>query len=159
MIGICRRTLIGAVVLWPLAAGAGRAQQPNVVFAGSELWIESGGKRHHFKIEFADTDERRARGLMYRSSMAADAGMLFDFKREGPVSMWMRNTLIPLDMLFIARDGRIVNIAERTVPLSEATIPSAGPVRAVLELNGGTAHRLGLKPGDRVVHAIFGLPR
>ncbi|HEX6979549.1 MAG TPA: DUF192 domain-containing protein, partial [Alphaproteobacteria bacterium] len=85
----------------------------------------------------------------------ADAGMLFDFKRDQPVSMWMRNTRIPLDMLFIARDGRIVNIAQRTVPFSEATIQSKGAVRAVLELNGGTAQRLGIRPGDTVRHPIF----
>jgi uncharacterized membrane protein (UPF0127 family) len=69
--------------------------------------------------------------------------------------MWMRNTRIPLDMLFIAKDGHIVNIAERTVPFSETTIPSKGPVRAVLELNGGTSARLGIKPGDRVTHPMF----
>jgi hypothetical protein len=81
--------------------------------------------------------------------------MLFDFKTDRPVAMWMRNTRIPLDMLFIARDGRVANIAERAVPFSEQTIPSAGPVRAVLELAGGTASRLGIKPGDRVVHPMF----
>lgn len=113
------------------------------------------GSTHRFTVEFADTAERRAVGLMYRSSMAADHGMLFDFKSDQPVSMWMRNTRIPLDMLFIARDGRIVNIAERAVPFSETTIPSKGPVRAVLELNGGTTARLGIKPGDRVIHAMF----
>ncbi len=131
------------------------AQQPRVAFTTSELSIESGGKQHQFKVEMADNDERRTIGLMYRSTMAPDAGMLFDFKRDQPVSMWMRNTLIPLDMLFISRDGRVVNIAERTVPLSEATISSNGDVRAVLEVNGGTAQRLGLKAGDHVIHPMF----
>ena len=108
-----------------------------------------------FMVEFADTPERRAVGLMHRQSMPADHGMLFDFKTDAPVAMWMRNTRIPLDMLFIARDGRIVNIAERTVPFSETSIPSKGPVRAVLELNGGTSARLGIKPGDHVSHPMF----
>lgn len=132
------------------------AAQPTATFPRSELAIESGGMRHHFVVEIADTDERRTQGLMFRASMPANAGMLFDFKSDQPVSMWMRNTRIPLDMLFVARDGRIVNIAERTVPFSEAIVPSGGVVRAVLELNGGTAARLKIKPGDRVIHPIFG---
>lgn len=113
------------------------------------------GATHRFTVEFADTPDRRAVGLMHRAAMAADHGMLFDFKTDGQVSMWMRNTRIPLDMLFIAKDGHIVNIAERAVPFSETTIPSKGPVRAVLELNGGTCARLGIKPGDRVIHPMF----
>lgn len=121
----------------------------------SPLTITSASGTHRFNVEYADTPERRAVGLMHRAAMAADAGMLFDFKADVVVSMWMRNTRIPLDMLFIARDGRIVNIAERAVPFSETTIPSKGPVRAVLELNGGTAARLGIKPGDRVTHPMF----
>ncbi len=153
MTRIVRLVLVLMMLAAPLAAVL--AQQPRVTFPPSELWIESGGNRHHFKIEMADTDERRTVGLMFRPAMAPDAGMLFDFKRDQPVAMWMRNTLIPLDMLFIARDGRIVNIAERTVPLSDATISSAGEVRAVLEVNGGTAQRLGLKPGDHVSHPMF----
>jgi uncharacterized membrane protein (UPF0127 family) len=121
----------------------------------SPLSITTASGTHRFNVEYADTPDRRAVGLMHRPSMAADAGMLFDFKTDAPVSMWMRNTRIPLDMLFIARDGRIVNIAERTVPFSETTIASKGPVRAVLELNGGTSARLGIKPGDRVTHRMF----
>ena len=119
------------------------------------LTIVTASGTHRFSVEVADTPERRAVGLMHRPSLAANAGMLFDFKIDAPVTMWMRNTRIPLDMLFIARDGRIVNIAERTVPFSETSIPSKGPVRAVLELNGGTSARLGIKPGDRVTHPMF----
>ncbi len=137
------------------ATQAQQAQPSRVNFATSQLVIESGGQRHSFTVELADNDERRALGLMYRTALAPDAGMLFDFKADQPVSMWMRNTRIPLDMLFVARDGRIVNIAQRTVPFSETTIPSRGPVRAVLEVAGGTAERLGLKPGDRLVHPLF----
>lgn len=155
-----RRIVLMAALILALAAPAALqapavAQAPQVRFAAAELFIESGGKRLHFNIEVADTDEQRGLGLMYRKSMAADAGMLFDFKRDQPVSMWMRNTVIPLDMLFIARDGRVVNIAKRAVPFSESTIASDGPVRAVLELNGGAADRLGIKPGDIVIHALF----
>jgi hypothetical protein len=119
------------------------------------LTIVTANGTHRFNVEVADTPERRTVGLMHRPSLAPNAGMLFDFKVDAPVSMWMRNTRIPLDMLFIARDGRIVNIAERAVPFSETSIPSRGPVRAVLELNGGTSARLGIKPGDRVSHPMF----
>jgi uncharacterized protein len=93
---------------------------------------------------------------MFRQSLPADAGMLFDFGETRPVAFWMKNTLIPLDMLFIAADGGIADIHERAVPRSEATIEARVPVRAVLELNGGTVARLGIKRGDRVHHPIFG---
>ncbi len=161
MIETNRRVLLLSLAAAAFAAAglptAGRAQQPaqNVTFAHSQLVIESGGKRHIFNVEIADTDERRALGLMYRTQLASDAGMLFDFKYDQDVAMWMRNTRIPLDMLFIDRTGRIVNIAQRAIPFSEATISSAGPVRAVLEVNGGTADRLGLKAGDRVIQDMF----
>ena len=109
-----------------------------------------------FSVEVMRNDAERARGLMHRRFLPADRGMLFDFQAEQPVMMWMRNTIIPLDMVFIARDGKIVNIAENTEPLSETTIPSDGPVTAVLELNAGTAARLAIKKGDSARHAMFG---
>lgn len=153
------RRLLFAVLAVLALGSTGFAQplnvQQRITFPTAELTIESSGKRHKFNIEFADTDERRALGLMYRTTLAADAGMLFDFKVDQPVAMWMRNTRLPLDMLFITRDGRVANIAQRTVPFSETSIYSSGPVRGVLELNGGTAERLGLKPGDRVLHPMF----
>lgn len=163
MIGgnVTRRAVFAAVALAVVAAQsvATWAQpqqvQSRISFETGELFIESGGQRHRFAVEMADTDERRALGLMYRTALPADAGMLFDFKVDQPVAMWMRNTRIPLDMLFIRRDGRVANIAQRTIPFSEATISSQGPVRAVLELNGGTAERLGIKAGDRVIHPMF----
>ncbi len=108
-----------------------------------------------FSVELASTDEERARGLMFRRSLPEGHGMLFDFKREANVSMWMRNTYISLDMIFIRSDGRIRRIAERTEPLSERIISSGGPVRAVLEVAAGTAAKLGLAPGDRIGHPIF----
>jgi len=121
----------------------------------STLTIASGDKRHAFTVELALTSDQQARGLMYRRKLAPDLGMLFAFPEAQEAAFWMKNTYIPLDMLFIAGDGRIVNIAQRTVPLSLAVVASEGPVRAVLELNGGTAARLGIRPGDRVVHPLF----
>jgi uncharacterized membrane protein (UPF0127 family) len=116
----------------------------------------SDGKKHNFKVEVASKPEERSQGLMYRRSLAPDAGMLFDFGHTAPVAMWMANTLIPLDMLFVAADGTIVNIAQRTVPQSLATIPSDGPVRFVLEVPGGTASRLKIQPGDKLIYSAIG---
>jgi uncharacterized membrane protein (UPF0127 family) len=144
--------LLAVFLVFVTSAWSAAAQEPAAI---STLVINSASGVHRFQVELADTPERRSLGLMHRRSMPANAGMLFDFKSDEPVAMWMRNTIIPLDMLFIARDGRVVNIAERTVPFSETGIPSKGPVRAVLELNAGTASRLGIKPGDRVTHPIF----
>jgi uncharacterized membrane protein (UPF0127 family) len=143
-----------ALLAWPASPGAQLAN-----FAKSELTIDSATGRHRFTVELAVTPEQLAQGLMFRRSMPADAGMLFEYERPQPASFWMKNTLIPLDMLFIAADGRIVNIHERAVPLSLDPIDSQGPVRAILELNGGTASRLGIKPGDVVHHPIFGNAR
>ena len=145
-----RRFLILALVATlALAAPAALAL---VSFEKSELTIESGEAKHRFEIEVARTSDQMTQGLMFRPKMAPDAGMLFLYSPPQPVAMWMYQTLIPLDMLFIGADGRVTNIHERAVPGSTATIESGGPVRAVLELNGGTAARLKLKPGDRVRH-------
>ena len=114
-----------------------------------------GGQRQTFRVEVARNDADRAQGLMFRRSMPADQGMLFDFGRVEPVSMWMQNTYLPLDMLFIRADGTIARIAANTEPLSTRTIPSGEPVLSVLELNAGTAAKLGIKPGDRVEHPLF----
>ncbi len=120
------------------------------------LTIEATGKSHAFQVEVMRTDEQRAKGLMFRRYLAADRGMLFDFKAEQTVTMWMKNTFLPLDMIFIGKDGRIVGVAENTEPMSERVIPSGAPALAVLEVNAGTAARLGLKTGDRVRHPMFG---
>jgi uncharacterized membrane protein (UPF0127 family) len=93
---------------------------------------------------------------MFRKSLPPDAGMLFDYRTPSTASMWMKNTLIPLDMLFVDEQGRVVNIHERAVPGSLDPIAAMAPARAVIELNGGTAARLGIKPGDRVIFPIFG---
>jgi uncharacterized membrane protein (UPF0127 family) len=125
-------------------------------FPTSELTIISASGPHRFKVELAETPQQMTQGLMFRTSLAPDAGMLFDYRQPTAATMWMRNTLIPLDMLFVDARGRIVNIHERAVPQSDDVIAAAEPVRAVIELNGGTAERLGIEPGDRVVHPIFG---
>lgn len=114
-----------------------------------------GRQKQSFRVEVARNDADRAQGLMFRRSMPADQGMLFDFGRVEPISMWMQNTYLSLDMLFIRPDGTIARIAANTEPLSTRTIPSGEPVLAVLELNAGTAARLGIKAGDRVEHPIF----
>lgn len=150
-----KRRIVFFFLFFFILAGLGAAYLAKATDALSPLTIHSASGTHRFNVELADTDQKRAIGLMHRPSMAADSGMLFDFKTDGPVTMWMRNTRIPLDMLFITRDGRIANIAERTVPFSETTVPSKGPVRAVLELNGGTSARLKIRPGDRVDHPMF----
>lgn len=108
------------------------------------------GEAHPFQVEIAGTPEERARGLMFRTELAEDRGMLFIFPRRERIAMWMRNTEIPLDMLFISDDGRVTQIHERAVPHSEAVISSRRRVRYVLELPGGTAERLGLGPGALV---------
>lgn len=154
MTSVSRRRAIVLALSAHLLVAFGPAAAP-VTFERTPLAVQTAKGTYTFTVEIADTDARRSLGLMHRTAMPADHGMLFDFKADENVAMWMRNTRIPLDMLFIDRNGRIVNIAERTVPYSEATIPSKGPVRAVLELNGGTVARLGIKPGDRVLHPIF----
>jgi uncharacterized membrane protein (UPF0127 family) len=113
------------------------------------------GTRHAFRIEMALRPEDQIVGMMFRTSMQPDEGMLFDWGAPRESAMWMRNTLIPLDMIFITQDGRIHRIHERAVPLSLASIESRGPVRATLELQGGTAERLNLRVGDRVENRIF----
>src|SRR5215469_10903739 len=105
---------------------------------------------HVFSVELAVTDEERERGLMFRRSVPEFTGMLFDFKRDQEVTMWMKNTYVSLDMIFIQSDGRIRRIAETTETESLKIIPSGGPVRAVLEVAAGTARKLGIEPGDRV---------
>lgn len=117
--------------------------------------VSQGGQRQSFQVEVARNEADRAQGLMFRRSMPADRGMLFDFGRVEPVAMWMQNTYLTLDMLFIRPDGTIARIAANTEPLSTRTIPSGEPVLAVLELNAGTAARLGIKAGDRIEHPLF----
>ena len=120
-----------------------------------KLEIASRNGSHPFTVELAVTPQERERGLMFRRALPQDRGMLFDFSPEQQVSMWMQNTYIPLDMVFIRADGTIARIAENTEPMSTRLIPSGEPVRAVLELAGGTAKKLGIAPGDKVIYPLF----
>ncbi len=121
----------------------------------AKLTVEGGGRTMTLQVELANTESRREQGLMYRQSLDDGHGMLFLFPGEVDVGFWMQNTYIPLDMLFIRADGRIQRIVENAEPLSTKLIPSGGPVRAVLEVIGGTARKLGIAPGDRVASPIF----
>ena len=108
-----------------------------------------------FSVEMATTEEEKTTGLMYRKELADGKGMLFDFSPEEEVSMWMKNTYISLDMIFIRADGRILRIAENTEPESTRIIPSGGLAKGVLEVIAGTAKKYGIQPGDRVAHPLF----
>ena len=124
-----------------------------------DLTIDTAKGAEHFTVELATTPAQRELGLMYRQALPPDAGMLFIYPDEESVAFWMKNTLSPLDMLFIGADGHIRRIAERAVPLSETPIPSVDPVEAVLEVNGGTVERLGIRQGDLVHNNAFGNSR
>ncbi len=139
------------LVVFALLVAAGPVRSAGL----QTLEIASTTGVHVFSVEIAENEAERAKGLMFRKELPEGKGMLFDFHREQDVSFWMQNTYIPLDMLFIRGDGRILNIVENTEPLSTRNIPSGGPVRAVLEVIGGTARKLGIAPGDRVASPIF----
>jgi uncharacterized membrane protein (UPF0127 family) len=143
------RALAFAVLM--MAAVGARAES-----ALETLVIQSGGKSHSFQVEVMRTDAERAKGLMFRRYMPADRGMLFDFKTPGPAAMWMKDTYLPLDMVFIRANGTIARVEENTEPMSTRTIPSGEAVLGVLELNAGTAARLDIKAGDKVTHPLFG---
>jgi len=146
-----------AVAVSLVAVAAGLAASPPTARSAEQQILEIASKTgvHVFSVELAVTDEERARGLMYRRSVPQSYGMLFDFKRDQEVTMWMRNTYVSLDMIFIQSDGRIRRIAENTETESDKIIPSGGQVRAVLEVAAGTARKLGIEPGDRVATPIF----
>lgn len=110
----------------------------------------TGGKTHVFRVEVARTGQEQAKGLMFRTALGPDEGMIFPMSPPREASFWMRNTVIPLDIIFIGTDRRILNIAANTTPYSETPVPSAGPVIGVLELAGGRAAQLGIGPGDTV---------
>ena len=149
-IGIRQWTALAFVVF--LAASASVGARSGEL---DSLEIVTATGRHVFQVEIANNDATREHGLMDRRYMAADHGMLFEFDRQAPVSFWMKNTYIPLDMIFIAPSGVVTHIAANAEPLSERVIPSGGPCVAVLELNGGTAASIGLKVGDKVRHPFF----
>lgn len=128
---------------------------PSVTFERSVVVLETGSGQYPITVEIADTPNERALGLQYRQALAVDAGMLFDFKDSQPVAMWMKNTLVSLDMIFLDDEGHIIAIAQHTTPLSLQTISSPQPARAVLEVNAGLSQRIQLRPGDTVCHTIF----
>ena len=132
-----------------LVAGPARLAERQTLEIASKTGV------HAFSVEIATNDAERAKGLMFRKELPEGQGMLFDFDREQDVAMWMQNTYISLDMIFIRGDGRILRIAENTEPLSTRIISSGGPVRAVLEVIAGTARKFGIAPGDRVAASIF----
>lgn len=125
-------------------------------FRESEITIISVRGRFGLTVEIAETEAQRAQGLQYRQQLASDRGMLFDFGRDQPVFMWMKNTFIPLDMIFIDGGGKVVRVVENTTPMSLAVIRSGLPVRAVLEVAAGGAARMGIAKGVLVKHSIFG---
>lgn len=136
------------VAAWFMAGFADAAE-----FKTLEIATKSGVRV--FSVEVAATEEEKRTGLMYRKELADGVGMLFDFSPEQEISMWMKNTYVSLDMIFIRSDGRILRIAESTEPLSTRIIPSRGPARAVLEVVAGTARKYGIAPGDRVAFPLF----
>ena len=143
-----------AILAVVLVFGTGGAAG-SVSFEETPLVIAAESGRFEFQVELAVSPEQRSQGLMFREELAEDRGMLFDFGRPQQASMWMRNTYLPLDMLFIDAEGRITQIASDTQPLSDNVIASREPVRAVLELRAGVTARLGIEPGDRVIHPLF----
>ena len=152
--GAHRRSLFLVLTLAALVfAPAARASEARLKLLPLDLVTARGV--YHFTVEVADTPKTREYGLMFRKSLAPDRGMLFNFKIPHPVAFWMKDTLIPLDMIFIGPDGRIVSIARKAEPLSQVPIPSGGTVLGVLEVIGGRADQIGAAPGDKVRNAIF----
>lgn len=151
--------MAGAVVANGPAAANGPGRAPGAALVtpvdAAPLKIVTASGTHAFAVEVRDTPEGRAVGLMHRPAMPEGQGMLFDFEQTMPIDMWMKNTLLPLDMIFIRPDGGIASIAAHTKPLSTRIIPSGEPVRYVLELNAGAAERIGARPGDRVAHPLI----
>ena len=156
MLSITRRKLIHLLPFGAIWVPLTSIAQGFATFNRSKLRVVTKSGKHEFIVEIAVTDRQYSQGLMFRQSLAKNAGMLFDYKVPTSITMWMKNTFIPLDMIFIGNDGRVINVVQRAIPFSENVISSAGKARGVLEVNGGTASRLGIKPGDKILHRIFG---
>lgn len=159
---VIARRIGAALVLTLLAAAPAGAQIPRQdpktckgqpeIKPLEPLQVRTGKGVSNFQVEIADSEMEREYGLMCRRALAADRGMLFLFPRETPQMFWMRNTLIPLDIIYIGADGRVVSISRNVQPLDESGAPSAGPAKFVLEVAAGRAAQIGLLPGDRVLH-------
>ena len=155
-VSVARRLHLRAWLLVTLVTALGAFASPASRAASFQpLEIVTKNGVHVFSVEMATTEEEKTTGLMYRKELPDGKGMLFDFSPEQQVSMWMKNTYIPLDMIFIRADGRILRIAENTEPLSTKIIPSGGLAKGVLEVIAGTAQKYGIQPGDRVAHPLF----
>ena len=148
---VAARLIAGLVIF--IAVSGGSPASSAAKLQPLEIATKSGV--HVFMVELAENDEQRAKGLMFRKDLPEGQGMLFDFKRDQEVSMWMENTYVSLDMIFVLADGRIARVAENTTPLSRNTVSSGGPVRAVLEVPAGTTRKLGIAPGDTIAHPMF----
>jgi uncharacterized membrane protein (UPF0127 family) len=146
-----RASLLSAVLAALVMFGSPGARAAS--FQPLEIATKTGV--HVFSVEMATTEEERQQGLMYRKELPDGKGMLFDFSPEQQISMWMKNTYISLDMIFIRADGRILRIAENTEPMSMKIISSGGLAKGVLEVIAGTAQKYGIAPGDRVAHPLF----
>jgi uncharacterized protein len=147
--------MLGVATMATPASAADPPHEALEHFPTSTLTVDAGGRTYPFKVWMATTDERREQGLMFVRHLPPDRGMLFVFDAPQLLNFWMKNTRIPLDLLFIAKDGRVIRIAENAEPESLAVISSMGAATGVLELAGGTSARLGLRPGMRVVHPAF----
>lgn len=144
MFGLCAAVIIALTL---------PAQAVEAALEPLEIVTSTGA--HQFQVEVARTTRERERGLMDRRSMPRNQGMLFDFHIEQTVTMWMKNTYLPLDMIFVARNGRVTALQQNAVPMSETIIPSGPPAYAVIELNGGVAQEIGLEVGNLVRHPTF----
>ena len=145
-----RRAAVAAFLALAVFVAPAAPQTPLATYGKSALTIETTGGKQHFAVEEAKTPQQMAQGLMFRRVMAADAGMLFEYDRVQPVQFWMKNTLIPLDMIFIGGDGTIVGMKTNTTPLSLAPQSVGRPSRWVIEVAGGYAARAGIAAGDKV---------
>lgn len=145
-LGHILRMVALATIAAPASAGVGTFEP---------LEIDTASGAHFYKVEVMKTDAERERGLMDRKAMPANQGMLFDFVKDQPVAFWMKDTYLPLDMIFIDHAGRVVNIKHDAKPLDESIIPSGAPTTGVLELNAGGADAIALEIGDTVKHPIF----
>jgi uncharacterized protein len=150
------RRLLVALAALVFLSGCSPAGQPQSGLLRLPIVVDTAHGPVKFTVELANTDESRRIGLMFRKNLGANEGMLFDFRKEQYASFWMKNTVLPLDMLFIKADGTISTIAENAVPYSEEPVPSSEPVQAVLEINGGDARAFGIEAGEKVHAKIFG---
>lgn len=153
---IAQRILVlGVLLLTNACSGLSSAGEEPEGKYNERLLIETASGIYEFRVERANTPRSRAKGLMYRRSMPEDAGMIFYLDTERQATMWMKNTYISLDMLFLDSDGFVEEIAENTVPHSTETIATMADVRAILELNAGMVEKLGIAPGDEIRHKLF----